>query len=148
MRIVRNWFRRRAIERQVEECIRAGTGLRQEQWLWPEPPMAEDDLRVLSDQIVGWCRDTMASFRKPYGIDQVALSVACAHPGKPPLATMTFEVFRPIEFYQEGGPREQVASFIQNLDLRRLNEPVAPVRFAAALFSWGEVAKATVFAEA
>lgn len=145
--MIGKWFRRRSIERQVEECIRAGTGLRQEQWLWSEPPMESEDLAELSQQIVTWCMETMSSFRKPYGIDQVALSVACAHPGRPPLASMTFDVFRPVEFYQDGGPREQLEAFIRSLDLRRLNDPAAPVRFAAALFSWGEVARATVFSD-
>ncbi|HWO94114.1 MAG TPA: hypothetical protein VNL92_05060 [Dehalococcoidia bacterium] len=141
-------FRRRAIERQIEKCIRDGTGLRQEQWVWPESDaIGEDDLAVMSDAIVQWCRDTMAGLRRPHGIDHVALSVACAHAGSPPMASMTLEVFRPLDFYQEGGPREQLETFIRGLDVQTLNEPRHPIRFAAALFSWGEVTWAALFAD-
>ncbi len=147
MRLPRLPFRRRSIEEQIEACIRDGTGLRQEQWLWEQGPIGREGLASLSDAIVDWCLRTMASFRRPHGIDQVALSVACAHPGRPPLASATFGVFRPLEFYQESGPRQQLETFVRGLDVGRLNEPDDPIRFAAALFSWGEVARATVFAD-
>ncbi len=147
MRLPRFPFRRRSIEQEIEACIRAGTGLRQEQWLWTEGPIGSDDLASFSDAIVEWCVRTMGSLRRPYGIDQVALSVACAHPGRPPLASVTFGVFRPLDFYHDDGPRQQLESFVRGLDPRKLNAPPDPIRFAAALFSWGEIAKATVFSD-
>lgn len=140
-------WRRRSIERQIEACIRSGTGLHQEQWLCDALPIEREALVDLSGQISEWCLRTMASLRRPYGIDQVALSVACAHPGNPPLATVTFGVFRPLEFYADEGPRQQLESFVQGIDVHKLNARPDPVRFAAALFSWGDIARATVFAD-
>ena len=140
-------FRRAGLEDEIEACIRAGTGLRQEQWLWTEEQIERPDLVGLSDAVVDWCAETMSSFRRPYGIDHVALSVACARPGQPIIASATFGVFRPGQFYQGEGPRQQLESFFHSLDLSLLNRQAPPLRFAAALFSWGEVAKATVFAD-
>ena len=140
-------FQRPRLEDEIEACIRAGTGLRQEQWLWTKEEIEHHDLLALSGSMVDWCSETMGSFRRPYGIDHVALSVACARPGQPIIASATFGVFRPVHFYQEEGPRQQLEAFLHNLDVELLNRQAPPLRFAAALFSWGEVAKATVFAD-
>ncbi len=56
-------------------------------------------------------------------------------------------MFRPIELYTEDGIPEQVHAFLEGLPLPALNERSLPVRFAAALFSWGDVARATIFAD-
>ncbi|MFN8639166.1 MAG: hypothetical protein U0360_06840 [Dehalococcoidia bacterium] len=44
-------------------------------------------------------------------------------------------------------PSARVIDFVRQVDLERLNSLTGGVRFAAALFSWGDVARAAVFAD-
>src|SRR5690606_24034391 len=91
---------------RVEESIRNGTGLSRGEWLLEGGALDEPDLERLAEEMVAWCRERIASARRPYGIDQLALAVACAEPGARPFASTTFGVFRPLEFYAEGGVAE------------------------------------------
>src|SRR5689334_8456176 len=47
--------RRADLGEEIDACIREGTGLRQEQWLWTEAAIARDDLVSLSEAMVDWC---------------------------------------------------------------------------------------------
>ena len=91
-----------------------------------------------------WCREQIGATRRPYGIDNLVLAVACAEPGGAPIASTTFGVFRPVDFYREGGIGEQVVGFVRGLPPAALGAPPA-VCFAAALFSWGDVARDTIY---
>jgi len=112
--------------------------------LGPEPLTARA-MEQLVEEIAEWCRERMAASRRPYGIDQMALAVACAEPGGSPIASTTFGVFRPVEFYTTDGVAERLAGYMGSLPLSELNNRTGPIRFAAALFSWGDVARETVF---
>lgn len=141
-------FRPDPLRTRVEASIRRGTGLFKHEWLVGEDgPVNSPEIQRLSDLIVEWCRDRMAETRRPYGIDQMALAVACAIPGGPPLASTTFGVFRPVEFYTEGGVADRVEGYLHSLSVAELNRQPRPIRFAAALFSWGDVARETVFTD-
>ena len=81
--------------------------------------------------------ERIAATRRPYGVDQLALAIACAEPGSSLLASSTFGVFRPVEFDEDGSVADRVTRFMQNLrvgDVKELNRRSA-TRFAAALFS-------------
>jgi len=131
---------------RVEASIKEGIGLSKQEWILA-PPIRPADLTTLGEAVVEWSRVRAAESRRPHGIDQCALAFACAHPGGTPIASVTFGVFRPIELYTEDGIPEQVHAFLEGLPLPALNERSLPVRFAAALFSWGDVARATIFAD-
>ena len=132
---------------RVEASIRKGTGLSRQEWLLGDVPLARPDLDQLAEGILAWCRERIASTRRPYGIDQMALAIACAVPGGQPLASTTFGLFRPVEFYAEAGVGDRVTAYLRDLDLDQLNPHETPIRFAAALSSWGDVARETVFAD-
>jgi len=137
-------FRPDPLRAQIEESIRAGTGLRKAEWLLPEGPRTREQLAEVSDAITAWCREQMHTTRRPYGIDQMALAVACAEPGGTPIASATFGVFRPVDFYRDGGVNERIVAFFDSLPFEAGLESRS-VRFAAALFSWGDVARDTIF---
>ena len=80
-------------------------------------------------------------------VDQMALAVAYAEPSGEPLSSMTFGVFRPVEFYIEDGVGARLEAYLHDLPLDQLNQRSGDIRFAAALFSWGDVARETAFAE-
>ena len=132
---------------RVEESIRRGTGLSRQEWMLWDVPIARRDVDGLAETMAAWCRERIAATRRPYGIDQMALAIACAVPGGQPLASTTFGVFRPVEFYAEGGIAERVEAYLREINLDSLNAHESPIRFAAALFSWGDVARDTVFAD-
>ena len=132
---------------RVEQAVRDGVGLRNEEWVIEDWPAARPAMERLSHSVVEWCRGQIADTRRPYGIDHLALAVACAEPGGPPIASTTFGVFRPMDFYREGGIAERLSAFVHDLPVAGRDERSAPVRFAAALFSWGDVARETIFDE-
>ena len=138
-------FQPDSLRDRVEDSIRRGTGLRRGEWLRDDSPLDEAAIERVTDELLEWCREQIASTRRPYGIDQLALAVACAVPGDQPIASQTFGVFRPVEFYAEGGVAERVASFMRSVRVEELNRRGTAIRFAAALFSWGDVARETMF---
>jgi hypothetical protein len=140
-------LRTEPLRRRVEASINEGTGLSKGEWLLSDLPLDDADIRELSDEMIVWCQDRMSESRRPYGIDQMALAVACAEPGGQPLASASFGVFRPVEFYAEGGVADRLGHFLRSVRLDDLNRRETSVRFAAALFSWGDIARHTVFAD-
>ena len=139
--ITRAWTRRR-LKQEVERNLKAGVGLHRREWLLSDGEISKESLKALAEEIVAWCAETIAETRRPYGIDHLAAAIACARPGDAPLASASFGVFRPADFYNEGGTRDSIHHFVQCLEPRALNAKGGEVRFAVALFSWGEVAKA------
>lgn len=140
-------FRPDPLRARVEESIRRGTGLSKQEWLLGDKPLEPHDIEQLADQVLAWCRGRIAATRRPYGIDQMALAIACAVPGGQPIASTTFGVFRPVEFYEASGVEERVRAYLDGLPLAVLNDREGGIRFAAALFSWGDVARDTIFAD-
>lgn len=140
-------FRPDPLRARVEASVQRGTGLHKGEWLREALPLSEAQLAEVSEEIVVWCRERMAASRKPYGIDQMALAVACAEPGGVPLASKTFGVFRPVDFYQDEGVAQRVGEFVRGLDLDSMNRSHGGIRFAAALFSWGDVAREAIYTD-
>ena len=139
------------VRRRIEDSIRAGTGLSKGDWTLPAPEIEPAAIDQLVEDVTEWCRERIASIRRPYGIDQLALAVACATPGGDPLASKTFGVFRPVDFYSEDGIGDRVEAFLRDVPLDELNAQLeagaSGIRFAAALFSWGDVAREAMFEE-
>ncbi len=138
-------FRREdSLRARVEQSIGRGTGIHKGEWVIDCLPIDDGVIAATTDQMLTWCRERMAETRRPYGIDQLALAIACAEPDSSPIASATFGVFRPIEFYEEDGVADRVTRFMQSLRVEELNRRTA-IRFAAALFSWGDVARDTIY---
>ena len=142
---IRRKVRARRVGRAIEESIKSGVGLHHHQW-HATSPFDAAQLDDMAAQIVEWCKDTIAQTKRPHGIDHMAVAVACAHPGDQPIASATFGVFRPLDFHRAGGVGDSVPDFVTAVDSSRVDAE-RPLRFAAALFSWGDVARATVFNE-
>jgi hypothetical protein len=140
-------FQPASLRSRVEASIDRGTGLHRGEWLVESMPLDAAELTRVTDEVVAWCRERISTTRRPYGIDQMALAIACAEPGGSPLASQTFGVFRPVEFYAEGGVSERIEGFMHSIRVEELNRRDRPVRFAAALFSWGDVAREAIFVD-
>lgn len=137
------------VRRRIEDSIRSGTGLSKADWVLDGPSIAPAAVDQLVEDVTEWCQERIASIRRPYGIDQLALALACATPGGDPLASKTFGVFRPIDFYSEDGIGDRVGTFLREVPVDQLNAELdagaSGIRFAAALFSWGDVAREALF---
>ena len=135
---------RDTLRSRVEHSISEVTGLRKGEWLLTDHPFDADKIAATTEQMLAWCHDRIAKTRRPYCIDQMAIAIACAEPGSTPIASSSFRVFCPVEFYEESGVTERVTQFMQELPVDELDKRTA-IRFAAALFSWGDVAKDAIF---
>ena len=133
------------LERLVEQSLREGVGLHRNVWHLTSLPLAADDLGSLATAVSAWVEQQMGRTRKPHGIDHLAVGLACAPVGRAPIASVSLGVFRPADYYGDGGTRDQIEEFVRDLPLSAINEGRSAVRIAAALFSWGDLARATVF---
>lgn len=127
---------------EIEDAILSGAALRRGEWVM-NGPVTASQLRDLSETILLWCRHEIGTTRRPYGIDQISLAIACAEPSGCTIASESLGVLRPTDFYSEPGVADRLATFaLGTLDAVRRAESV---RFAAVLFSWGDLARATIY---
>ena len=99
--------------------------------------MEEHEFGALPEDVVVWVEEAMSRTRRPYGIDQMAVGLACAPAGGEAFATVSLGVFRPADYYADDGTREQNERFVRALLLDQINGEPEGVRLAAALFSGG-----------
>ena len=137
--------RRGRLERLIDQSLRDGVGLHRQVFTVADPPIERVALQDLSGDVTTWVEQAMGRTRRPYGIDQMAVGLACAPASGDPFATVSLGVFRPSEYYTTGGLRDQIEQFVRALPMERINDEPEAVRLAAALFSWGDLARATVF---
>ena len=137
--------RRGRLERMIDQSLRDGVGLHRQVFTVADPPIQTRQLGDLAADVATWVEQAMSRTRRPYGIDQMAVGLACAPVEGEPFATVSLGVFRPADFYEDGGLRDQITEFVSALPVDRINGEPDAVRLAAALFSWGDLARATIF---
>lgn len=106
------FFRLPNTRRRIERLIRDGVGVREAAWRLPGD--GSDGGEALVGPILAWVRDSMAAMRRPYGIDQVALALACRDPGGRVVCSNSFGVVHPSVFYETEG-EDRIASFFGDL---------------------------------
>jgi hypothetical protein len=129
------FLNRSSVNRRVERLIRAGIGVRETTWTLDSPGDA-DLTRLLTESIVGWVRLSMGEMRRPYGIDHVALALACRDGSGRVMCSTSLGVLRPISFYGDG-PVTEVNAFLGDVARVSGNRPVEMV---GALLSLGDIA--------
>ena len=107
-------FRRSATRRRLDQMIREGIGLHESRWQLPSNAQ-ESDAQELVEPIVEWVRQSMGEMRRPNGIDQVALALACRDENGRVLCSNSFGVLRPAAFYEEDGV-DRVAAFMADVE--------------------------------
>lgn len=96
-------------------------------------PDADTDLAA---DMVAWVRREMGGMRRPYGIDHVALALACRDASGAIVCSNSLGVVRPESFYSESGEL-RLREFLG--DARRASAD-GPVEVVAALLSLGDIA--------
>lgn len=132
---MKQFFRSQSTRHQIERLIRDGVGVREA--AWPVPGHAGAPApEALVGPIVQWVRESMAAMRRPYGIDHVALALACRDGDGRVVCSNSFGVVQPATFYQDDGP-ERVAAFIGDLSAV---PPGSRREIVGALLSLGDIA--------
>jgi hypothetical protein len=132
--VLKAFLRKKTTHQQVADLIRQGVGVHETTWpMAAEQPADCDDL---IDQILEWVRESMSAMRRPYGIDHVALALACRDGSGTVLSSSSLGVIRPGSFYGVEG-RERIAGFLS--DVRFVGER-GPAQVAGALLSLGDLA--------
>lgn len=108
------FFRRGVSQRRIAKAIREGVGVTE--FRLRAPGEGEGDGRqVAIDGILSAVRDAMGRMRRPYGIDQVALALACRDHDGQILCANTLGVIRPAAFYGAEG-EERIAAFMDDVE--------------------------------
>jgi hypothetical protein len=131
--LARRFFRRRAIRSKVVRALGTGVGVYEASFAWPEEDGSEAALAI-----VAWCREMLSRTDRPYGLDQVTLTLALESPDGARTASETLQVLRPADFYEDDRALRGLESALG----RWTGLPNStPHRVHAVLFSWGDLAR-------
>lgn len=97
-----NLLRKQTSHRRVERLIREGVGVRETTWQLPRAGDAQASRQVVDD-VLTWVRGAMGEMRRPYGIDHVAVALACRDEAGQVLCSNSLGVVRPASFYGPEG---------------------------------------------
>ncbi len=108
------FFRRSNSQRRIEDAIRRGVGVTEFSWLAPaagDPDARRSTLQSILDSV----REAMAAMHRPYGIDHVALALACRDHGGHIVCSNTLGVIRPASFYGPEG-EARIGAFLDDIE--------------------------------
>jgi hypothetical protein len=128
-------LRKHLARRRVERLIRDGVGVQEFSW---EVPASTSTEQALVGDIQEWVCSSMANMRRPYGIDHVALALACRDETGRVMLSNSLGVVRPSSFYGAGGA-ERIEAFVG--DMRAVPQH-SRHEVVGALLSLGDLAYA------
>ena len=132
-------LQRRSLRRAVHQALNSGVGLYHASW-----PMETSANDSLADELIAWCRQSLSTMHRPYGVDSVSLAIAAIDEQKRPLASANFAVLRPTEFYT--GPLEaQARDTVRHWSDQHLFEQPG-TKLSVVLFSWGDLTQELLLA--
>lgn len=118
------------LARQLDEARRKARGLKVCDWQFT--PESTPDHGHLVESVVEWCRQTMSSTRRPYGVDHFDL-VLSLRAGEE-VRNLSFSRLRTLQLYDDS-----LYSQVMQTLARELRETGSQaVHIAAGLFSWGD----------
>lgn len=107
-------FKKYAARRRIERLLHDGVGLRETSWDLAGDGIPRDTQDLIAP-ILDWVREAMAEMRRPNGIDQVALALACRDEDGRVLCSNSFGVLRPGAFYANDGV-DRVTAFMADVE--------------------------------
>lgn len=127
-------FFQRDNSQRLTDAVRKGVGVQENSWQLPD--RSEASSVDLVEDIVLWIRDSMGSMRRPYGIDHVALALACRDKTGRVVCSNSLGVMKPSDFYTPEGT-ERIEAFLHDV---RFAKPGDGAKIVGALLSLGDVA--------
>ena len=99
---------------------------------WHVQPDEGTEVHGLTDSIIHWCRESMASCRRPYGVDHFDLTIAFGSGGG--IRNVNFHKLRIQHLYDEVLSRQLLEAL--GREVREARSTALHV--AVGLFSWGD----------
>jgi len=130
-------FRRMRLQRlahRVRVARSRGLGVYMQEWRDDQVDgHAGEPTHISAHDVLGWCRETMAATRRPFGLARfdLAIAAASASVGR---GSLSLPRLAPTDLYPGDALVAEVERFLHD------HGPVTHV--AAALFSWGDAAHA------
>jgi len=122
-------------KQRIVAARQAGAGLYTNEWELAGDP------QTLVDSILTWCRDTMATSRRPYGICHFDIALTCRRAGQLP-RRLHLRRGEPLHLYAETS--ELVAQLRDFIARESANTAAAPGKLVVALSSWGDITHAAL----
>ena len=128
-------FRNRGIHARVRELIASGVGVSQKTWSVGEEGA---DRHVLSTAMLDWVKECMSTTRRPNGVEQVALALACRDDaGREPRCSASLGLLDPQDFYGDRA-LAGINAFLDDVD--GLPATVDSREISGALVCLGDIA--------
>jgi hypothetical protein len=122
---------------------REGRGLYLRDWQLSANRLGSSEADRLAGEIVDWCRTTIGSCRRPWGIDHFDLTLAVSAPGVTPAQTSSFRELRPLDLYADTRLAQQLIDCLRSR-VAAGEALESEIQVAGALFSWGDAAHAAL----
>jgi hypothetical protein len=97
----------------------------------------EAEAHLISTSLLSWCRDTMATCRRPFGIDYFDLAVAVLDKQGGKRDELSLSELRPGVLYDAASLEDKLVEFIER---RGRAMGGSAMHISTALFSWGDAA--------
>ncbi len=133
-------LRRRALRQEVRRALSSGVGLYHSTWRIERSKGSDASAHFTSD-LVAWCRDTLTGMRRPYGLDHVTLAVSVLGEDGRQIATASYGVLRPSDFYGSGSAEARIRDTLSRWSDDNVFVGSRSERLSAVLFSWGDLAR-------
>jgi hypothetical protein len=127
----------RALSRMVHNARRRGSGVRLQDWRVEGG--GPETASQLAETLVHWCREVMASSRRPYGIDHFDLALALRIGGDTEVRQLSLNRLRARQLYEESFLQDMAAFFS-----KEMAEVPKLLHLAAGLFPWGDAVHAAL----
>jgi hypothetical protein len=98
----------------------------------------ESEAKQVTSAVILWCRETLATCRRPFGIDYFDLAVSFVDGHGRAHDSLALKELRPAILYG-ASLEEKLAEFIEKR-VALLTREDRPLHIATALFSWGDAA--------
>ena len=128
-------FRKSTGQKRLSALIKEGVGIREARW--PTPDVIDDTSRgVVAESILQWVWNAMGEMRRPYGIDHVAVALACRDTAGRVVCSNSLGVVKPGVFYTPDG-MARIEAFLDDVSEVPAH---SRVEIVGALLSLGDVA--------
>jgi hypothetical protein len=98
----------------------------------------EAEAQQISSSLISWCRETIATCRRPFGIDYFDLAVAVFDKQGSKRDEFSLSELRPVVLYDGARLEDELIDFIER---RRTQDTL---HISTVLFSWGDAAHASL----
>ena len=136
---------RRSLQADVRRALTSGVGLYHTTW-----PLQDGADAVASEeliaQLVGWCREVLGGTRRPYGLDYMTLVVALLREGEGQIASVSYGVLRPSDFYSPSFVEERVRETLCSWSRAHAIAGGNAGSLSAVLCSWGDLTRELLLA--